>query len=394
MGGTTNYRVLSGFSLCHCLNDTVQSLLVPIYPLLKGDFDLSFAEIGFITLTYQFLASILQPLVGIYADKRPQPFALPVGMAFSLAGLLTLAFATSYALVLAGAALLGTGSSIFHPESSRLVRMAAGGRFGTAQSIFQLGGNVGSSVGPLLATLVGLGGRSYLSFFAVIPVIAIVILYRLSLWARVQAMRLKKLSRANTAEPATRSVVVTMLSVITLLIFSKSFYTTSISTYLIFYLQEQFGFSVQSGQLYLFAFLVAVAAGGVIGGPLSDRIGYRNIIWISILGAAPFTLLLPHAGPAMSLVLLIVIGMVMSSSFSAMIVLAQEILPTHVGMVAGLFFGLSFGAGGLGAAILGQVADTHGLPFVYNLCAWLPFIGILAIFLPRGQAGKTRTGKA
>lgn len=381
----TNYKVLSGFSLCHCLNDTVQSLLVPIYPLLKSDFSLSFTEIGIITLTYQLLASFLQPLVGIYADKRPQPFALPVGMAFSLCGLLTLAFATSYGLVLAGAALLGTGSSIFHPESSRLARMAAGGKFGTAQSIFQLGGNVGSSVGPLLATLVGLGGRSSLSFFAVIPMVAIVILYRLSLWGRAQAVRLKKLHSGEATVVAKRSVVVTMLTVITLLIFSKSFYTTSICTYLIFYLQEQFGFSVQTGQLYLFAFLVAVAAGGVIGGPLSDKIGYKNIIWISILGAAPFTLLLPLAGPVTTLLLLIVIGMVMSSSFSAMIVLAQEILPTHVGMVAGLFFGLSFGAGGLGAAILGQVADVHSLSFVYDICAWLPFIGLLAVFLPKGR---------
>ncbi len=384
--GKTHYKVLSAVSLAHFLNDSTQSLLVPLYPMLKGGFDLSFTQVGLITLTYQLTASLLQPLVGLYTDRHPQPYSLPTGMMFSLSGLLMLAFAPSYSWILAGAALLGTGSSIFHPESSRVARMAAGGRFGLAQSVFQVGGNAGSSMGPLLATVVVPLGQWSVALFSILPLAAIAVLLRVSAWAGGQLRAGAGKNLPVPESPVPRPVIVRTLIVLLVLIFSKHFYTASISSYFIFYLQERFAMSLPAAQVYLFLFLFSVAAGTMIGGPVGDRIGRKYVIWGSILGVAPFTLLLPHAGVVATGFLVVVIGLILASAFSAMVVLAQEMMPGHVGTVAGLFFGLSFGMGGLGAAVLGRVADVYGIEFVYQVCAYLPLLGILAVFLPNLQS--------
>jgi len=381
--GKTQYKVLSAISLSHFLNDATQSMLVPLYPLLRGTFDLSFTQIGLISLTYQLTASLLQPMIGLYTDKHPQPYSLPVGMCFTLAGLLMLAFAPSYTWVLLGAALLGTGSSVFHPESSRMARMAAGGQFGLAQSVFQVGGNAGSACGPLLATIIVPLGQWSIALFSVLPLSCIMVLMRISAWAAGQNRAARGASvGAPAVPPLPWPVVRRSLAVLLVLMFSKAFYTAGISNYFIFYLETRFGMGVQAAQLYLFLFLLAVAVGTVVGGPLGDRIGRKHVIWFSILGAAPFSLALPHAGVAGTAVLAILSGMIMASAFSAMVVMAQEMMPGHVGAVAGLFFGLSFGLGGLGAAVLGKLADIHGIAFVYLLCSFLPLLGIFAIFLP------------
>ena len=381
--GKTHYRILGLTGLGHFLNDATQSLLVPVYPMFKDTFSLNFTQVGLITLTYQITASILQPAVGRFTDKHPLPFSLPVGMAFSLSGLLLLAFAPSYELLLMGAALLGIGSSVFHPESSRMARMASGGQFGLAQSVFQVGGNAGSSIGPLLAAAVIIPfGQKSISWFAVLPLAGICVLIVISLWARKQTRLNNVLAARPAAPPVPRRVVVRTLAVLLALIFSKYFYIASITSYLIFYLTSTFNISVQSAQVHLFVFLAAVAAGTLIGGPVGDRIGRKYVIWVSILGIAPFTLALPYANLFWTTVLIFIIGFTLASAFPSMVVFAQELMPGHVGAVAGLFFGMSFGMAGIGAAVLGKVADVHGIATVYHICSYLPLLGLLAIFLP------------
>ena len=379
----TAFPILAMLSVCHFLNDMMQSLLPAIYPLLKTNFALDFGQIGLITLTFQVTASLLQPFVGIYTDKRPMPYSLAIGMGFTLAGLLLLSRASSFPMLLAAAALVGSGSSIFHPESSRVARMASGGRHGLAQSLFQVGGNVGSSIGPLLAAFIVMPrGQSSLAWFAIAALVAIVLLTRIGGWYRKQ-VPLQRVRRVAAAIPRLprRTVVVTMM-VLGALIFSKYFYLASLTSYYTFYLMEKFHVSAESSQLHLFVFLGAVAAGTLAGGPIGDRIGRKYVIWGSILGVLPFTLLLPHANLFWTTMLTIVIGLILASAFSAIIVYAQELVPGRTGLIAGLFFGFAFGMGGLGAALLGQLADHIGIEAVYRICAFLPAIGLLAWFLP------------
>nr|WP_255595713.1 MFS transporter [Lysobacter sp. BMK333-48F3] len=372
-------------SVCHLLNDMIQSLLPAIYPLLKDAFALDFGQIGLITLTFQLTASLLQPLVGIYTDKRPMPYSLAIGMGFTLVGLLLLSRASSFPMLLLAAALVGSGSSVFHPESSRVARMASGGRHGLAQSLFQVGGNVGSALGPLLAAYIVMPhGQGSVGWFALAALTAIVILSRIGVWYRAQipAQRQQRGRAANAAPLPRRTVVATML-VLGVLIFSKYFYMASLSSYYTFYLMEKFHLAARDAQLHLFVFLGAVAAGTLLGGPIGDRIGRRYVIWFSILGVLPFTLLLPHANLFWTTALTVIIGLVLSSAFSAILVYAQELVPGRTGVIAGLFFGFAFGMGGLGAAALGQLADRIGIEAVYGLCAYLPAIGLLAWFLPK-----------
>ena len=381
--GKTHYKILGLTGMSHFLNDATQSLLVPLYPLFKSAFALSFTQVGLITLTYQLTASLLQPAVGRFTDKHPLPFSLPVGMAFSLSGLLLLATAPTYHLLLVAAALLGIGSSVFHPESSRMARLASGGQFGLAQSIFQVGGNAGSSVGPLLAAAVIIPfGRGSISWFAVLPLAGIFLLTRISLWAKRQTRLNKVLAAPSDVPPVPRNIVARTMTVLLLLIFSKYFYLASITSYLIFYLTSTFGISDQAAQIHLFVFLFAVAAGTLVGGLIGDRIGRKYVIWASILGITPFTLALPYADLFWTTVLILVIGFTLASAFPSMVVFAQELMPGHVGAVSGLFFGLSFGIAGIGAAVLGKVADVYGIATVYHLCSYLPLLGLLAVFLP------------
>ncbi len=374
--------VLGTISVCHLLNDTIQSLLPAIYPLLKGGFDLSFAQIGLLTLTYQVTASLLQPMVGHFTDRKPLPWSLSTGMGMSMSGLLVLALAQSYVGLLAGAALLGVGSSIFHPESSRIARLASGGRYGFAQSVFQVGGNFGSALGPLLAAFVVLpNGRGSLAWFCLVALGGMVLLGGIGRWYSGQTRTASSRTTARRHDLSRRQVGVAIALLIAL-VFSKYFYLASISSYYIFYLMQRFGQSAQASQTYLFLFLAAVAAGTFAGGPIGDRIGRKHVIWSSILGVLPFTLLLPHVGLGWTIALSMVIGVVLASAFSAILVYATELLPGRVGMVSGLFFGLAFGMGGLGAAVLGVMADHTGIVAVYRLCAWLPAIGILALLLP------------
>jgi FSR family fosmidomycin resistance protein-like MFS transporter len=380
----TIFPVLAAISVAHLLNDMIQSLILAIYPLLQASFSLSFTQVGMITLTYQITASLLQPLIGSYTDKHPQPYSLPIGMMFTLCGLLLMATAGSFPWVLAAAALVGTGSSVFHPESSRVARMASGGRHGLAQSLFQVGGNFGASLGPLLAALIiAPYGRGHIAWFSLAALLATVILLQVGKWYRGAIMA----PAARRGRPAAASVlparrVAGAIAILLVLIFSKYFYLTSISSYYTFYLIHKFGLSVQAAQLHLFAFLFAVAVGTVIGGPLGDRIGRKYVIWGSILGVAPFTLWLPHASLAVTSVLTLFIGVIIASAFSAILVFAQELLPGRIGMVSGLFFGFAFGMGGLGAAVLGYIADLTSIEFVYQICAFLPLLGILTAFLP------------
>ncbi|HEU4662940.1 MAG TPA: MFS transporter [Dokdonella sp.] len=373
-------------STCHLLNDLIQSLLPAIYPLLKQSFALDFGQIGLITLTFQLTASLLQPFVGIYTDKRPMPYSLAIGMGFTLAGLLLLSRATTFPLLLLSAALIGSGSSVFHPESSRVARMASGGQHGLAQSLFQVGGNVGSASGPLLAAFIVMPrGQGSVAWFAIAALVAIVLLARIGAWYRVHIPAHRAAGVAQRASRLPRRTVATTLLVLGMLIFSKYFYLASISSYYTFYLMQKFHLGAQDAQLHLFAFLGAVAAGTLVGGPVGDRIGRRYVIWGSILGVLPFTLLLPHANLFWTTVLTIVIGLILSSAFSAIIVYAQELVPGRTGVIAGLFFGFAFGMGGLGAAVLGELADHIGIEAVYGLCAWLPALGLLAWFLPNPQ---------
>ncbi|SEM46204.1 MFS transporter, FSR family, fosmidomycin resistance protein [Luteibacter sp. UNCMF331Sha3.1] len=381
---TTVYGVIFAISFCHLLNDMMQSLLPAIYPGLKSEFQLDFGQIGLITLVYQITASILQPLVGLYADKRPTPLALPGGTLFSLAGLVVLSQAHAYPLLLAGAALLGVGSSVFHPESSRVARMASGGRHGLAQSLFQVGGNAGQALGPLAAALVVVRwGQSSLAFFALLALLSGAILWNVGQWYRHQGLA-RLIAGASThgvATPASREAR-RGIAVLLALIFSKYVYLASLTSYFTFYLIHRFGVSVENAQYHLFAFLGAVAVGTVLGGPVGDRIGRKRVIWFSILGALPFTLLLPHASLFWTAPLTIAIGLILASAFPAIVVFAQELVPGKVGMISGLFFGFSFGMGGIGAAVLGELADHIGIEAVYGICAFLPLIGLLAALLP------------
>lgn len=379
----TRHGVLMAISFSHLLNDMMQSLIVAIYPLLKGDFDLSFFQIGVITLTFQLTASLLQPVVGMVTDKRPMPYSLPVGMCFTFAGLWLLATAPNYPLLLAAVALIGVGSSVFHPESSRVARLASGGRFGFAQSVFQIGGNVGSALGPLLAGWVVLRyGRGSVHWATLAALLAMVILLQVSRWYHnhINERTKKRVAPDVALYPA--ALVRRTLGVLLMLIFSKYFYLASISSYFEFYLIHRFGLNAESATIHLFVFLAAVAAGTLIGGPIGDRIGRKRVIWVSILGVAPFTLLLPHVGLAMTTLLSIVIGVGIASAFPAIIVYAQDMLPHRIGVVSGLFYGLSFGMGGIGAAVLGALADRYGIAFVYDACAFLPLLGLFAVLLP------------
>ncbi|GBU13468.1 fosmidomycin resistance protein [Enterobacterales bacterium] len=380
----TAFSILAAISVSHLLNDMIQSLILAIYPLLQNEFSLSFTQIGMITLTYQITASLLQPLIGYYTDKHPQPYSLPIGMGFTLSGLLLLSVAQTFPLVLLAAALVGTGSSVFHPESSRVARMASGGRHGLAQSVFQVGGNFGSSLGPLLAALIiAPYGKGNVAWFSLAALLGIVVLLQISKWYRQQQQIIKKRGPAPihvTVLP--RKTVALSMGILLVLVFSKYFYLTSLSSYYTFYLIHKFGVSIQNAQIHLFVFLFAVAAGTIIGGPIGDKIGRKYVIWASILGVAPFTLMLPHANLMWTSILSVIIGVILASAFSAILVFAQELIPGKVGMVSGLFFGLAFGMGGLGAAVLGYVADRTSIELVYQICAFLPLLGILTAFLP------------
>lgn len=375
--------VLGAISFCHMLNDMMQSLLPAIYPILKGGFDLSFAQIGLLTLFYQTSASLLQPFIGHYTDRKPQPYSLAVGMTFSLVGILTLSQAPTYVFLVFGAVLLGAGSSIFHPESSRIARLASGGRHGAAQSLFQVGGQFGQSLGPLLAAFIILpNGRGSLAWFTLAAMVGIAVLSLLGRWyQKTGAARPKARPAPSTPAVDPKKVRLT-LGVLIALIFSKFFYLASITSYYIFYLMTRFDLPQQKAQICLFVFLASSAVGLIGGGYLGDRVGRRLVIWCSILGVLPFTLALPYVNLDWTIALSIVIALVLSSAFSAIVVYAQELLPGRLGMVSGLFFGLAFGLGGIGAAVLGVLADHTSIQFVYRVCAFLPVIGLLAAFLP------------
>ena len=382
----TGFRVLGAISVAHFLNDMIQSLILSIYPLLKGNFHLSFAQIGLITLTYQMTASILQPVVGMYTDKHPKPYSLALGMGFTLVGLLLLSVASHYGIVLFAAALVGTGSSIFHPESSRVARMASGGRHGLAQSIFQVGGNAGSAMGPLLAAWIIIPhGQTSIAWFSVAALLAIVILWQIGNWykRRRSEMSTKAGKSGHSHAVLPRRQVMFSIGILLLLIFSKYFYMASLSSYFTFYLISKFHLSIQDAQFQLFMFLFAVAVGTVLGGPIGDKVGRKWVIWASILGVAPFTLMLPYANLFWTGVLSVVIGIILASAFSAILVFAQELVPGKVGTISGLFFGFAFGMGGVGAAALGKLADMTDIYFVYQVCSFLPLLGLAAAFLPR-----------
>jgi FSR family fosmidomycin resistance protein-like MFS transporter len=381
----THFNVLGAISFSHFLNDMMQSLIVAIYPLLKGEFHLSFAQIGGITLTYQICASVLQPVIGVYTDKHPKPYSLSVGMGFTLIGMVTLAFAPNYTSVLAAAALIGAGSSIFHPESSRIARLASGGRHGLAQSIFQVGGNAGSATGPLLAAwIINPLGQQSLAWFALAALLAIAVLAKVGAWYKRRHLDrpVGSKGRPQVSSPVSARRVAWSIGILVVLVFSKYFYIASITSYYSFYLIEKFHVSVRSAQIYLFVFLFAMALGTLVGGPIGDRIGRKRVIWASILGVAPFSILLPFVDLTWTCALSFVIGFVLSSAFSAIVVFAQELMPGKVGAVSGLFFGFAFGIGGIGAAVLGSLADQHGIEFVYRICAYLPLLGMVAAFLP------------
>jgi FSR family fosmidomycin resistance protein-like MFS transporter len=378
------YIVLAGISFSHFLNDTMQSLISSVYPILKDNYALDFAQIGMITLAFQFTASLLQPVIGHFTDKKAQPFSLAIGMGFTFFGLLLLSIAHHYGIILIAAALVGLGSAVFHPESSRIARLASGGRYGFAQSVFQLGGSFGTSMGPVLAALIVVPfGQPSIAWFSLIAALAILTLWRIGLWYRPQIAEKKFAApQPHPDAPDSRRVRFALLVLVALL-FSKQLYVSSQSSYYIFYLMEKFSISTQAAQLYLFIFLASNAVGAFFGGPLGDRFGRKYVIWFSILGALPFTLALPFAGLFGSAVLTIFIGLIISSATSSIIVFAQELMPHRFGMISGVFFGVAFGIGGLGAAVLGKVADHTGIDFVYQICAFLPAIGLLAVFLPK-----------
>lgn len=376
--------VLLTISFCHMLNDMMQSLILAIYPMLKASFALDFGQIGLITLTYQITASLLQPMVGMYTDHRPKNYALSMGMSFTLCGLLLLAFADSYPLVLAAAALVGMGSSVFHPESSRIARLASGGRHGFAQSLFQVGGNVGSAIGPLVAAYAIVPhGQTSVGWFSGVALLAVLLLVGVGNWYKAHRAARAHRPREQVAHNLlSRRRVAGAIAVLLGLLFSKYFYMASISSYYTFYLIDHFGVAMQDAQVYLFVFLGAAALGTILGGPIGDRVGPKRVIWGSILGVLPFTLVLPHVDLFWTVLLTVPIGLILASAFAAIVVYGQELIPGKVGMVAGLFFGFAFGMGGVGAAVLGELADMTSIIYVYNLCAFLPALGFLAVFLP------------
>lgn len=376
-------RVIAACALAHLINDLIQAVLPSIYPMLKANYDLSFTQIGLITLTFQLTASLLQPGVGYYTDRHPKPWLLPAGMVCTLIGILMLAFVGSFTSILVASALIGVGSSTFHPETSRVARLASGGRYGLAQSTFQVGGNAGSAFGPLLAAAIVIPyGQGNVAWFGLFAAFAILILFGLSRWYR-HHLNLFKLKQGSVATHGLSKKHVTgALVVLALLVFSKYFYMSSFTSYFTFFLIKKFDLSVASSQLYLFLFLGAVAAGTFFGGPIGDKIGRKAVIWFSILGAAPFSLALPYVDLFWTGILSMIIGFILASAFSAIVVYAQELVPGNVGMIAGVFFGLMFGFGGIGAALLGHLADIHGIEYVYSLCSYLPLLGILTILLP------------
>ncbi|WP_095146723.1 MULTISPECIES: MFS transporter [unclassified Pseudomonas] len=377
-------RIIGAVALAHLINDLIQSVLPSIYPMLKANYGLTFTQVGLITLTFQLTASLLQPWVGYYTDRHPKPYLLPMGMICTLIGILMMSQVGSFPLILLAAGLIGIGSSTFHPEASRVARLASGGRFGLAQSTFQVGGNAGSAFGPLLAAAIIIPfGQGNVAWFGLFAVFALVVLYGISRWY-ANHLSLFKLKQGQAATHGlSKGRVISALVVLGLLVFSKYFYMASLTSYFTFYLIEKFDLSVASSQLHLFLFLGAVAAGTFFGGPIGDKIGRKAVIWFSILGVAPFTLLMPHVDLFWTSVLSVVIGFILASAFSAIVVYAQELVPGNVGMIAGVFFGLMFGFGGIGAALLGYLADIHGIEYVYFLCSFLPLFGLLAIFLPR-----------
>lgn len=386
----TAMAVLVSISFCHMLNDMLQSLLPAIYPMLKDGYHLDFGQIGLITLTYQITASLLQPVVGLYTDHRPKHYSLSIGMGFTLVGLLLLSRASSFPVLLLAASLVGMGSSVFHPESSRVARLASGGRHGLAQSLFQVGGNLGSAIGPLAAAFIILPrGQNSVAWFSLAALLAIVVLGGIGNWYKAHSRARAGHKREAIERPdLSRRQIGMALSVLLALIFSKFFYMASITSYYTFYLIDRFHVSVQASQIFLFVFLGAAAVGTLVGGPIGDRVGRKLVIWVSILGVLPFTLILPHVDLFWTVALTIPVGLILSSAFSAIVVYAQELMPGKVGTVAGLFFGLAFGVGGVGAAVLGELADVTSITTVYEVCGFLPLIGLLTVFLPNLEPGK------
>jgi MFS transporter, FSR family, fosmidomycin resistance protein len=403
-GEKTAFKILLAITFCHLLNDTVQSLLPAIYPLLKASFHLDFGQIGLIAFTLQCTASLLQPLVGLYTDHRPKPYSLAFGMGFTLIGLLILAMAPSFGTVLVAAGLVGIGSAVFHPESSRIARMASGGQHGMAQSLFQLGGNAGSALGPLLAAIVLPRGQSSIAWFSLVALLGIIMLTDIGSWAKrnrpgkAKSVAVEAGPHSSPAVPERHAALPTKtvaycLAILMALMFSKYIYLASLSSYYTFYLMNKFQVSVQSAQIHLFVFLGAVAAGTIIGGPIGDRVGRKYVIWCSILGVLPFTLVLPYANLFWTSILSVVIGLILASAFSAILVYAQELVPGRVGMISGLFFGFAFGAGGVGAALLGKLADIKDINFVYHVCSFLPIVGLLTAFLPNLETHSMRAAR-
>ncbi|MCX2451972.1 MFS transporter [Pedobacter sp. PLR] len=389
----TVFPILFAISFSHLLNDTIQSLIPAIYPVIKESYKLSFSQIGLITLMFQMSASIFQPFVGMYTDKKPQPYSLAIGMGFTLIGLVTLSLSDGFYMMLLSVALIGTGSSIFHPEASRMAHAASGGRRGLAQSIFQLGGNAGSSLGPLLAAwIIVPQGQFSVIWFSLIALLAILILSRVGRWYRGHMLNKAKQGASTevVASRFSRKKVIFAISILLVLIFSKYFYMASLTSYFTFYVIERFHVSVQTSQLYLFVFLFSVAAGTLIGGPVGDRFGRKYVIWFSILGTAPFALMLPYANLFWTGVLIVPIGVILASAFSAILVYAQELIPGKVGLVSGLFFGFAFGMGGIGSALLGKLADNTSIAYVFHICSFLPLIGLLTGFLPNIEASKKK----
>jgi FSR family fosmidomycin resistance protein-like MFS transporter len=390
----TAFTVLAAISFCHFLNDMVQSLLPAIYPLLKQTFRLDFGQVGLITLTYQIVASLLQPVVGFYTDRRPKPYSLTIGMGITLAGLVILSLAGTYSILLAGAAMVGIGSAVFHPESSRVARMASGGQHGLAQSLFQVGGNTGSALGPLLAAFIVLPRGQYsLAWFSLAALLGMIVLAKVGSWSKNhRTMKLQSRATHTEHRPVLSSRRVTFaIAILAALIFSKYIYLASLVSYYTFYLMAKFHVSVQNAQVHLFIFLGAVAAGTIIGGPVGDRFGRKYVIWCSILGVLPFTLALPYASLFWTSILTVIIGLILASAFSAILVYAQDLVPGKVGMISGLFFGFAFGMAGVGAALLGKLADLTSLNFVYQVCSFLPAIGLLTAFLPNLERSRSKS---
>ncbi len=391
----TTFTILSRLGISHMFNDMLQSVIPAIYPLLKSSLLLNFTQIGLITFIFQMSSSLFQPVVGILTDRKPQPYSLPIGMTFSMAGILSLAFASDFTHVLIAVFLTGLGSSIFHPEASRLAHLASGGKHGLAQSIFQVGGNFGSSIGPLIALwIITPYGQKNVGWLSITALVAIGIMLFISKWYKENLSRLKPLKKEGKriypdSPVKSRSKVILVLSILLLLIFSKYVYMASLNSYYMFYLINKFGVSIHDAQLYLFAFLFSVAVGTIVGGPVGDRIGRKYVIWFSIVGTAPFALIMPHVNLMWTCILSIIIGLILSSAFSAILIYAQELLPGKVGLIGGLFFGLAFGIAGIASAILGKVADHTSIQYVYTICSFLPLLGLVASFLPNTKKAKS-----